>query len=75
VKVINRPLFFLILVAFWFVYFGCSNVSSNAVDLEIDFSWEGMQRRGMGIPEIRIKEVPNNTKYLKARKGPRRSWG
>ncbi len=56
--------FFILLVVFSFFSFGCSDVSSNAVDLEVDFTWEGMVPCGWGIPEIGINRVPENTKYL-----------
>jgi hypothetical protein len=29
----------MLLVAFSFIGFGCSDVSRNAVELEVDFSW------------------------------------
>ena len=47
--------------------FGCSDVSPNAVDLEVDFTWEGMLRCGMGIPDIVVKGVPENTKLFEVR--------
>lgn len=53
-----------VLIALFFSSFGCSNVSPDAVDLEVDFSWEGMVPCSWGIPEIGIKGVPENTKYL-----------
>ena len=59
-----RNTLFVILITFTFFFFFFSNVSPNAVELEVDFSWEEMQRCGMGIPEIRIKEVPNSTKHF-----------
>jgi hypothetical protein len=55
---------FLVLFTFTFFSHGCSDVSPDAVDLEVDFSWEGMVPCGWGIPEIDIKRVPENTKYF-----------
>ena len=62
----KTSVFFLLLV-YSALNFGCSNVSSDAVDLEVDFTWEGMQRCGMGIPEISIKGVPEKAKFLEVR--------
>jgi len=33
---------------------GCSNVSPDAADLQVDFSWKGMTPCGWGNPEIGI---------------------
>jgi hypothetical protein len=44
---------------------GCERVSQNAVDLAIDFSWEGMSSCGWGNPTIFLNEVPKPTKYIK----------
>ena len=54
----------MVLVAFSFFFSGCSDVSPSAVDLEVEFSWKGMKPCGMGIPDISIKRVPENTKYF-----------
>jgi hypothetical protein len=54
----------LILVAFSFFSIGCSNVSPDAVDLEVDFSWQDMTACGWGNPEIIIGGLPENTKAL-----------
>ncbi len=62
-----RNTLFVILIALCLFNFGCSNSSPNAVELEVDFSWEGMQRCGMGIPDIHIKEVPDSTKHFVVR--------
>lgn len=59
-----KSTFSILLVAFSLFSFGCSNVSPDAVDLKVDFSWEGMVPCSWGIPEISIKGVPENTKYL-----------
>ena len=59
-----KSTFCLLLVAFIFFSFGCSDVSPNAADIEVDFSWEGMVPCSYGIPEIGINGVPENTKYL-----------
>ena len=55
---------FLVLIAVTVISHGCSDVSPDAINLEIDFSWEGMVACSWGIPEIGIKGVPENTKYL-----------
>ena len=59
-----RTSFLIFIAAIIFLNLGCSDVDPNAVDLEVDFSWEGMMRCGMGIPDVVIKEVPENTKYF-----------
>ena len=43
----------------------CKNVSPDAVELSVDFTWEGMKPCGWGNPEIRVSGVPENTKFLK----------
>ena len=44
---------------------GCSKVSPEAVELKVDFTWEGFNPCGVGShPEIRISEIPDETKYL-----------
>ena len=53
-----------VLIALFFSFFGCSDVSPDAVELRVDFIWEGMVPCSWGIPEISIKGVPENTKYL-----------
>ena len=55
---------FLVLIAVTIISHGCSDVSPDAVDLQVDFSWEGMEPCGWGIPEVGIRGVPENTKYL-----------
>ncbi len=42
----------------------CSDVSPDAVDLAVDFSWDGIQACSMGNPEIRIGGLPANTQFL-----------
>jgi len=53
-----------ILIAAIFALTSCSNVSPNAVDLEVDFSWQGMTPCGWGNPEITIGGIPTNTTNL-----------
>ena len=44
---------------------GCSKVSSDAVELGVDFTWEGFAPCGVGShPEIRISGIPDKTKVL-----------
>ena len=62
-----RNTLIVILGIIGFLNYGCSNVNPNAVELEVDFSWEGMKRCGMGIPQIRIKNVPKNTNHFVVR--------
>ena len=58
---------FVFIVAFSLLNYACSDVNSNAIDLKVDFSWEGMARCGMGIPEISIQQFPKNTKFILVR--------
>ena len=55
----------LLVIAICFSGFGCSDVSPDAVDLAVDFTWEGMKPCGWGNPEIHIKGLPANTRSLK----------
>ncbi len=44
---------------------GCSNVSPDAVELNVDFTWEGFVPCGPGThPEIRVSGIPAETKVL-----------
>lgn len=53
------------LVSLFITFVSCSNVSPDAVELKVDFTWEGMKPCGWGNPEIRVSGVPENTKFLK----------
>ena len=54
--------FVLVLLSF---FIGCSNISSDAVEHQIDFTWEGMVPCALGgNPEIRVNGVPDATKDL-----------
>lgn len=53
------------LIAIIFFCFACSNVSPDAVELSVDFTWEGMVPCALGSnPEIRVNGVPDATKDL-----------
>ena len=53
------------LIAIIFIFFACSNVSLDAVELAVDFTWEGMVPCAQGgNPEIRVSGVPDGTKVL-----------
>jgi len=55
----------LLMVALTLCVLGCEKVSPDAVELSVDFSWEGMEPCGWGNPEIRFSDVPEPTKYIK----------
>ena len=57
----------LLIVALILSVFGCESekVSQDAVELSVDFSWEGMERCGWGNPEISFSGVPAQTKFIK----------
>jgi phosphatidylethanolamine-binding protein (PEBP) family uncharacterized protein len=42
----------------------CSKMSSDAVDLTVDYSWQGYKSCGMGLPQMSINGIPENTKFL-----------
>ena len=43
----------------------CSKVSPDAVELKVDFTWEGFAPCGVGShPEIRVGGIPEETKVL-----------
>jgi hypothetical protein len=47
------------------VLVSCSKVSSDAVELRVDFTWEGFVPCGVGShPEIRVSGIPDETKVL-----------
>ena len=48
-----------------FTLFGCSNVSPDAVELTVDFTWEGLVPCAVGgNPEIRVGGIPDETKVI-----------
>jgi|AP12_2_1047962.scaffolds.fasta_scaffold22739_1 phosphatidylethanolamine-binding protein (PEBP) family uncharacterized protein len=62
----NCPRFyFKVILVFCSLISACSNVSSDAVELKVDFSWAGMKPCGWGNPEIHVEGLPENTKSLK----------
>ena len=44
---------------------GCEKVSPDAVNLTVDFTWEGMPSCGWGNPQFRVEGIPAATKALK----------
>ena len=53
------------LITLIFAFLGCSNVSPDAVELTVDFTWEGMVPCAVGgNPEIRVGGIPDDTKVL-----------
>lgn len=57
--IINLLALFLV-----FTVSGCEKVSENAVDISVDFSWEGMEECGWGNPEVHFNGVPERTKSI-----------
>jgi len=55
----------LIMIGLILSIFGCEKVSDDAVELSVDFTWEGMKPCGWGNPEIHVSGVPEKTKMLK----------
>jgi hypothetical protein len=60
-----RPCFLIVLAAFCGMLLACEKVSPDAVDLAVDFSWEGLKPCGWGNPEIHIDGIPRHTRFLK----------
>ncbi len=56
--------FCLFVIGFSLFIFGCSDVSPDAVELEVDFSWQGMVACSWGNPGSSIGGLPENTKNL-----------
>ena len=54
-----------ILIALFVALTSCSDVSPNAVELTLDYTWEGFSPCLPGTnPEIRVSGIPEDTKYL-----------
>ncbi|WP_319524870.1 hypothetical protein [uncultured Desulfosarcina sp.] len=49
------------------IFSGCESekISPQVVKISVEFTWEGLKPCGWGNPEIYIKGVPENTKFLK----------
>ena len=53
------------LIAIIFFFFACSNVSPDAAELSVNFTWEGMVPCALGgNPEISVSGVPDDTKVF-----------
>jgi hypothetical protein len=60
-----KPIFVHVLIMVLLVLIGCPKVSSDAVELGVDFTWEGFSPCGVGShPEIRVSGIPDETKVL-----------
>lgn len=59
-KLLGR-VFIIVLV----IFTGCSKANPDAVELNVDFTWEGFSPCGAGShPEIRISGIPDETKFI-----------
>ena len=56
--------FCLLVIGLLFFISGCEKVSDSAVELSVDFTWEGLERCLWGNPEIHVSGVPEKTKML-----------
>ena len=53
------------MIILFFIFLNCSNVSPDAVELTVDFNWDGfVPCAPAGIPELRISGIPDHTKFL-----------
>jgi hypothetical protein len=60
-----KQIFAYVLIIALLVLVSCSKVSSDAVELRVDFTWEGFDPCGVGSnPEIRVSGIPDETKIL-----------
>jgi len=50
-----------------FSFYGCqkNKVSQDAVQLSVDFTWEGMKRYDWGNSEIHVTGIREKTKFIK----------
>jgi len=54
-----------ILIALFISFTSCSDVSPDAVELTLDYTWEGFLPCSPGTnPEILVSGIPDGTKYL-----------
>lgn len=54
----------LILIGICFSLYSCGKNDPNAVELSVEFTWEGYAHCGMGLPQMRINGIPEHTKFL-----------
>ena len=54
----------LILIGICFSLYCCQKKDPNAVELSVEFSWQGMSACGWGNPEISIEGLPEKTKNI-----------
>jgi hypothetical protein len=48
-----------------FIFVNCSNVSPDAVELQVDCTWEGLFPCAVGSnPELRVSGIPEGTKVF-----------
>jgi hypothetical protein len=63
-RITLKHVILLVLTVLFFSFIGCSNVSPDAVELTVDFTWEAYAPCDMGLPQMNILGIPNNTKFL-----------
>ena len=59
-----KKICYLFIIIFFLLSTACSDVSRDAVDLTVDFTWQGLTPCSWGNPEINIGGAPDNTKAL-----------
>jgi hypothetical protein len=60
-----KQIFTIVFIISLFILVGCSKVSPDAVELRVDFTWEGFASCGVGNhPEIHVSGIPDETKVL-----------
>ena len=59
-----RTTLLILLITISFLIIGCLDFNRDADELEVNFSWGDMKPCGLGIPEIAVTNVPENTKYF-----------
>ena len=59
-----KTIFYIVLFTLLFLLYSCEKVSEDAVELSVDFTWEGFRPCDWGNPEIRMNGIPEKTKYI-----------
>ena len=54
----------MILICICFSIYSCEKKDPNSVELSVEFIWEGYAPCDMGLPQMDIGGIPENTKFL-----------
>ena len=56
----------LIFITVYFMLVSCDR-HPDAVALTVEFTWDAYEHCGMGLPQMQIDGIPENTKFLEVR--------